>query len=62
MCDCIHFAAGEGLWTTDLSHPLLQQLAKEMGTDLTPEACADRYAETWNKDHSGSVEVEKKLW
>mmetsp|Transcript_7061 Transcript_7061/g.10156 ORF Transcript_7061/g.10156 Transcript_7061/m.10156 type:complete len:85 (+) Transcript_7061:869-1123(+) len=53
------FAAGEGLWTMDTSNPLLQDLATAMGSDLTAETCAERYAETWEESHSSSIEVEE---
>eukprot|EP00984_Skeletonema_dohrnii_P025007 scaffold14154_cov114-Skeletonema_dohrnii-CCMP3373.AAC.1 len=52
-------ASGEGLWTMDKSNPLLQELAKAIGKDLTPETCAERYAETWKESHSSSIEVEE---
>ena len=42
----------------DTSNPLLQDLAKEIGKDLTAESCAERYAETWEGSHSSSFEVE----
>ena len=44
--------AGEGTWTLDTNHPWLLDLAKVIGTDLTPEACADLYAKSWSKSHS----------
>ena len=53
------YIAGEGTWTFDTSLPLLQELAKAVGTDLTPEACAARYAESWNASHSNSAEAEE---
>jgi len=51
--------SGEGLWTMDTSNPLLQDLATAMGSDLTAETCAERYAETWEESHSSSIEVEE---
>ena len=58
ICVCLHIA-GEGTWTFDTSLPLLQELAKAVGTDLTPDACAARYAESWNASHSNSAEAEE---
>ena len=42
---------GEGEWTFDTSHPLLQDIAAEIGTDLTAESCAEKYAETWTANN-----------
>ena len=50
--------AGEGTWTFDTNHPWLLDLAKVIGADLTPEACADLYAKSWSKSHSISAEDE----
>lgn len=50
--------AGEGTWTLDTNHPWLLDLAKVIGTELTPEACADLYAKSWSKSHSISAEDE----
>ena len=40
--------SGEGEWIFDNDHPILQAFAKEVGSELTPEACHDKYAEVWN--------------
>ena len=40
--------AGDGEWTFDTSHPLLKEIANEMGVDeLTAESCNEKYAEVW---------------
>ena len=40
--------AGDGEWTFDTSHPLLQEIANEMGIEkLTADSCNDKYAEVW---------------
>ena len=43
--------SGEGEWIFDTNHPILQAFAKEVGSELTPEACHDKYAEVWNANN-----------
>ena len=47
--------AGEGLWTFDTDHPIIQEMANELGVELTAKSCKDTYAETWYTNNNGSI-------
>ena len=41
--------------------PLLQDLADAMGSHLTAEMCAERYARTWEESHLAPLRLRSEI-
>ena len=52
ICTYIQLERAFGRPPPTLLFHLLQEMAQALGKELTPEACAERYAETWIQFHS----------
>ncbi|KAL7544257.1 hypothetical protein ACHAWF_007639 [Thalassiosira exigua] len=58
-------AVGAGEWIFDVEHPLLYEMAKEMGLEdstlLTPDVCAEKYAEAWTENNKPPSESKSTI-